>query len=390
MNANNTGLGLLGGIGLGAALMYFLDPDRGRRRRGLVRDQVVSAVSKADDAVGATARDLGNRARGLASEARSRFKQDEASDEVLVARVRAELGRAVSHPSAIEVTAEQGRVTLSGPILAREVDDVLSTVRSVRGVADVENQLEVHERPDNIPALQGGSERRGGEFELMQENWSPAARLLVGTAGAALALYGSRRQDAIGAALGLAGLTLFARSATNTELRRLTGVGDGRRAVDIQKTINLNVPVEQVFTFFTDYENWPRFMSHVREVRYLGGGRTHWVVDGPAGTTIEWDAEITQLLENELLSWKSVEGAAVEHAGTLRFEPTADGGTRVDIKMSYNPPAGAAGHAIAVLFRADPKKQMDDDLARLKTTIETGIPPRDAAQPGGVEQLPVT
>ena len=203
MNANNSGLGLIGGVGLGAALMYFLDPDRGRRRRGLVRDQVVSAFSKADDAVGATARDLGNRTRGLAAETRSRLKKEQAPDEVIVARVRSELGRVVSHPSAIQVTAEQGRVTLSGPILAREVDDLLSTVRKARGVTDLVNQLEVHEQADNVPALQGGSERRGGEFELLQENWSPAARLIIGTVGGALGLYGARRQEALGAALGL-------------------------------------------------------------------------------------------------------------------------------------------------------------------------------------------
>ena len=385
-NATNNGLGLLGGIGLGAALMYFLDPERGRRRRGLVRDQIVHLFSKTDDAVGATARDLANRTRGLAAETRSRFGEDDANDEVIVARVRSELGRVVSHPKAVQVTAEGGRVTLSGPILAGEVDGLLSAVRSVKGVNDIENRLEVHEQADSVPALQGGAPQTGGEREFLQENWTPAARLLAGIAGGALAFYGSQRRDALGATLGAAGLAVAARGATNTELKRLVGTGGGRRTTDVQKTITINAPVQQVFTFFTDYENWPRFMSHVREVRETGNGRQHWVVDGPAGTTLEWDAEITQLIENELVSWKSVEGAVVEHAGTIRLQPNETGGTRVDIRMSYNPPAGAVGHAIAILFRADPKKQMDDDLARLKTTIETGTTPRDAAQGGGIEQ----
>jgi uncharacterized membrane protein len=96
---------------------------------------------------------------------------------------------------------------------------------------------------------------------------------------------------------------------------------------------------------------------------------------------VRWDALTTDFVPNERIAWKSVEGAAIEHAGVVRFTPTADGATTIDIKMSYNPPAGAVGHAVATILGRDPKHQMDDDLARLKTTIETGIPPRDAAQP---------
>src|ERR687893_381397 len=105
----NKELTLLGGVGLGAALMYMLGPDRGRRRRALLRDKLVSAANKTPDAVSATARDLRNRARGLATEVGSMFTNEEVSDEVLVARVRSKMGRVVSHPSAIEVTADQGR-----------------------------------------------------------------------------------------------------------------------------------------------------------------------------------------------------------------------------------------------------------------------------------------
>src|SRR3982750_4159873 len=137
---------LAGGIGLGAALMYLLDPDRGRRRRALVRDQLASVVNKTPDAMATTARDLSNRARGLAAEARSMFSSEEVTDEVLIARVRSKLGRVVSHPHAIEVAVDQGHVRLSGPILADEVDDLLSCVGSVPGVAEVENRLEAHEQ----------------------------------------------------------------------------------------------------------------------------------------------------------------------------------------------------------------------------------------------------
>jgi uncharacterized membrane protein len=188
-----------------------------------------------------------------------------------------------------------------------------------------------------------------------------------------------RRRGPLGAAVGLAGLALATRAATNKELKRVVGVGGGRRAVQVQKTININAPRKQVFAFLADYENWPRFMTNVREIRESPTGLQHWVVEGPAGKKIEWDAEVTRLVQNELVAWKSVGGAAIRHAGTLRVDENDDGSTRVHIQMSYNPPAGAAGHALAVLLGADPKRQLDEDLARLKTTIETGTPPHDAA-----------
>ena len=370
---------LLGGALVGASLMYFLDPLSGARRRKRVVDRVNHVMHVAESATGKTARDVRNRAQGLAASVRSRISRDAADEWVLAERVRAELGRVVSHPGAISVNVDGGTVILRGAILASEVDRLVERLRGVRGVEEVVSWMDPHETADNVPALQGGVARRGGKFELRQENWTPAARLLVSAVGGSLAVYGARRRDPLSALLGFAGLAMLTRAVTNTELKRLAG-REGRRAVDIQKTINICAPIDVVFTFLTDFENWPRFMTHVREVRRTAPGRQHWVVDGPAGTTVEWDAEITRSIDNELVSWRSVDGSTVQHAGTLRVDPNEDGTTRAQIQMSYNPPAGAAGHAIAVLFRADPKHQLDDDLARLKTTIETGTPPRDAAR----------
>jgi uncharacterized membrane protein len=376
----NKELTLLGGIGLGAALMYVLDPDRGRRRRALARDILVSAANRTPDAIGATARDLRNRARGLAAQAGSMFSDEGATDEVLVARVRSKMGRVVSHPGSIEVAADQGRVTLSGPVLAHEVDDLLSCVRQVPGVAAVDVRLEVHKQAGDVPGLQGGRQRPGDRFELTQENWSPSARLLVSAAGGALAVYGFSRRDPLSIALGTVGAGLLLRGLTNLELKRLAGVGAGRRAVEIQKDINVAAPVEQVYEFWSSFENFPRFMSNVREVRRNADGSSHWVVAGPAGVPVEWDAVITRQTPNELIAWKSVEGASVENAGIVRFDSNADGSTRVEVKLSYNPPTGAVGHAVAALFCADPKTEMDEDLMRLKSLLETGTWPHDATQ----------
>jgi uncharacterized membrane protein len=113
-------------------------------------------------------------------------------------------------------------------------------------------------------------------------------------------------------------------------------------------------------------------MSHVRDVRRTDGDRWHWVVAGPAGAPVEWEAEQTTFVPNQLIAWRSVPGSLVDQVGSVRFEPTLAGGTRLGVRLSYTPPAGAVGHAIAALFGADPRQAMDDDLARFKSLMEEG------------------
>ena len=211
-------MAIAGGVAIGAALMYFLDPDRGRRRRAMVKDQVSHIATMVPDIAGTTGRDLANRSRGLVARARGRFASDDRNDdETIVARVRSKMGRAVSHPGSIAVTCNDGRVTVSGPILASEVDELMRIVSGTRGVTEVLSQLEVHEesRSIDVPGLQGGRERSGPRFELMQENWTPAARLLTSVAGGTLAAWAARRRDVLGTAVGLFGLGLAVRGATN-------------------------------------------------------------------------------------------------------------------------------------------------------------------------------
>src|SRR5690606_27235537 len=119
-------------------------------------------------------------------------------------------------------------------------------------------------------------------------------------------------------------------------------------------------------------ENFPRFMSHVKEIRELGDRRSHWVVKGPAGSTVTWDARITRRVENEEIAWSTSGDTAVQNAGVVHFSPNREGGTQIDIRMSYNPPAGAAGHTIAELLGYDPKTLMDEDLVRFKSLVEEG------------------
>jgi uncharacterized membrane protein len=356
----------------GVGLMYLFDPERGRRRRALLRDKLAGGLDAAKDAAGVTGRDLRNRARGVAARARALTDREPVSDELLSERVRSQLGRVVAHPGAIEVTVTRGVVTLTGPVLAREVNDLLSSVSKVRGVEDVENRLEVHERSGSVPGLQGGGPLPEHRFEFAQENWSPTARLLAGAAGGGLAAYAVRKRGVPGTAFGIIAAGLLARAITNMKLERLLGLGSGRRGIDVRKTIRVDAPVDRVFDYWNDISNFPLFLSHVREVRDDGHGRSHWKVAGPAGLPVEWDAVITAFVPNQLLAWKTVPGEAVRHSGVVVFDEDPQGGTRVYLRMTYKPPAGVIAHAVASLLGADPKQALDDDLLRFKSIIETG------------------
>ena len=334
--------------------MYFMDPERGRRRRALAGDKFTSAGARLPRAARGTAKDMSNRARGMWADATRLFSSDDPSDQVIEARIRSKMGRTISHPHAIHVMSNNGDVILDGVILADEVPALLKTVESVSGVNSVENRLREHDSPGNIPSLQSGSESESWR-EPARTSWSPVARIGAG---------------AVGLGLGAFGATLVARSVS----------GGGRTAITIDKAINVNATPDVLYALWSNFENFPQFMANVLEVRNIDDNRSHWKVAGPAGIPVEWDAEITKIVPNEMIAWRSVPGSTVENAGYVLFEPNDDGSTEVTVRMSYNPPAGAIGHAVAAAFGADPKSEMDEDLMRMKSLLETGKLPGDAAQ----------
>ncbi len=160
----------LGGIGVGAALMYPLDPDRGKRRRALARDRALRLAHTAGARLGARSRDLRNRAAGVAARS-SLLTKEVADDDVLEARVRSQMGHVVRNPGAIAVSASAGHVTLSGPVPSSEKNELLSRVVAVKGVREVKDRLDAYERPADVPALReaegprGKPERRASGFE---------------------------------------------------------------------------------------------------------------------------------------------------------------------------------------------------------------------------------
>jgi uncharacterized membrane protein len=186
--------------------------------------------------------------------------------------------------------------------------------------------------------------------------------------GGALALFAFARRGLLGAAAQTVGAGMLW-SELSKPKESSKGRPERRRTVDIQKTLFVDAPVGRVYEFWSDYENFPRFLSSVREVRDLGGGCSHWVVKGPGGIPIEWDAVLTEQVPGETIAWRSRRGSLVENAGMVRFRPEGDG-TRVDFRFCYNPPAGGAGRAVVELLGADPRTRLNDDFGRLKALLE--------------------
>ncbi|MDB5301804.1 MAG: putative integral rane protein [Phycisphaerales bacterium] len=380
VSGRTSGMPMWAVAGIGAGVMYLLDPVAGARRRSVIRTKFFSTVRRSEHAGSVTARDVANRLRGLAARLRHLFhRESRVADSKLVARVRSAIGRCVSHPSAIEVDAFDGRVILSGPVLKQEVDDLISCVRHVEGVKEVDNHTAAFDTPDDIPALQGGQSRRAQRSRFLRENWTPATRVMGAAVGIGALAAGLSWRGPMGKMTAAFGGGVLLRALTNLPLKRLLGIGAGRRAVDVQKTINIDAPIDVVFDFLSDFESYPMFMHDVKQVRVHGDGKLHVVLAGPAGVSIGIDEQITAFLPNQLIAWRSLPGQLIADAGVARFEPNIDGSTRVDIKMTYNPPAGAAGHALASLFGKDAKTLLDENLLRAKTAIETGRQPHDAA-----------
>jgi len=177
------------GLALGLGVMYLFDPDRGRTRRAFLRDKAVRAGNGIQGFLGKSARDLGHRAEGSVARATSGLRADDADDATLAERVRAKLGRYVSHPRAVEVEAQDACVTLRGPILSHEVEELIDAVSSVRGVREVLNRLEPHATSEGVHVLQGS----GRSHSRGSGGWTPGMQLLAGVLGAAVVTVGARR-----------------------------------------------------------------------------------------------------------------------------------------------------------------------------------------------------
>ena len=198
--------------------------------------------------------------------------------------------------------------------------------------------------------------------------WGGGALGLVGLAG---------RRAPLGMLAGLAGAAMLARRLRGPSLPSLGMNTD--KTVTIEKSLRIDASPEQVYDLWANYENFPRFMDNVVEVRDQGGIRSHWVVKGPGGTHFEFDSILTERSRPARLAWQSAPGSEIEQAGEVRIEE-ARGGSRATVRLSYRPPAGAAGERFAELMGSDPQRQLEQDLQRMKALLEQGCIPDAAAQ----------
>lgn len=219
------------------------------------------------------------------------------------------------------------------------------------------------------------------------------AAMVVG--GGALAYYGVRRGGPLGIGLLALGGALVGAGAARPVAehwiepaawrRRIPAAASWARPLTIMRSITIARPRAEVYRFWRDFQNLPRFMRHVERIDVLSERRSHWVVRAPMGQTVEWDAELEDERENERLAWRSAEGAQIRNAGEVVFREAPDGrGTEVHATISYEPPGGRLGHVLAKLWGEDPDRQARDDLRRLKQLMETGEIATATPQPAGV------
>lgn len=204
-------------------------------------------------------------------------------------------------------------------------------------------------------------------------------------AGAGLTIYGISRARRGGWLLAAVGGMLLERGATghcrvyeslniNTagtgeDTRRVLG---GSAGAHVDEQITINRPIEELYRFWRNLENLPRFMQHLESVERLTDTLSRWRAKGPAGTTVEWTAEIINEVPDQVIGWRSIEGSDVVSAGSVNFDRVGAGQTQVRVRLQYSPPGGKAGAAVAKLFGRDAATEIRADLQRFKQLIETG------------------
>ncbi|RKR92487.1 putative membrane protein [Micromonospora pisi] len=199
--------------------------------------------------------------------------------------------------------------------------------------------------------------------------------------GLALRTGREQRQRRAAMATGVVGAITALDIAAAVYLTRVAARG---RMTRVRASITVNRTPTQVYRFWRDLANLPRFMGHLESIRVGGGGRSRWTVRAPGGRSVHWDAEIVEDRPSELLTWRSLPGTAVPNVGRVSFVPVpGNRGTEVRVELAYAPPGGAVGRAVARLFGEEPGQQVRDDLRRFKQVIETGEVVRSEGSPQG-------
>jgi uncharacterized membrane protein len=254
----------------------------------------------------------------------------------------------------------------------------------------------VRERTANVRAC--GMREIASGFAILSRPHEPAWLWLrvagdaldLGMLGRASARHPDDGRARTLAMLAVAGVTAVDVYAARRISQQPRAMGQPRSdgSIRVERNLAINRPPDECYAMWRDLERLPRFMKHLESVKVTGANRSHWVAKGPAGTRVEWDAEITAERPGEMLAWRSIDGADVANAGAVRFLPDRTGrGTFVNVSLAYKPPAGGLGVAVAKLFGEEPDIQIGEDLRRFKWLIETGELPTTEGQPRGQRPL---
>ncbi len=241
------------------------------------------------------------------------------------------------------------------------------------------------QRPGTAGAVRGAGDN--GYDEGSAANVGQAERWASLLGGGVIALAGLRRGDSVGMAAALVGGLFFYRgitghspiydqldvsTASRGSERGLAGlVRSGE--VHLESVTTIDASPEELYSFWRNFENHPRFMSHLESVTPYHDGRTRWVLKAPLGRILAWDTEVTEERPGEYLAWRAVESSDLTHEGSVRFRrATGERGTVVQMKMDITPPLGPAGAAVGKLLEGATETQLRADLKKFKQLMETG------------------
>jgi len=256
--------------------------------------------------------------------------------------------------------------------------------------------------------LEGQLWNQSDDYANIDVNVGRIERWMSMLAGGALAAYGLKRRSTAGGAAALAGAAFLYRGTTgHCNVYRALGINraaghatergtgriadrdsntrqklGGRRGIHVEDAVTINRPVAEVYRFWRNFENLPRFMQHLESVAMRDEGISHWVAKGPGGMKVEWDARIINEVDNKLIAWQSLEESMIAMAGSVNFDETPRG-TRVRIHLQYSPPGGKLGAAVAWLSGEEPSIQVREDLRRFKSLLEAGEIPTTQGQSSG-------
>ncbi len=217
-----------------------------------------------------------------------------------------------------------------------------------------------------------------------EENPSDLERWGSLIGGGALVLMGLQQRSLKGVLMAVAGGGLMYQAAQNKstigKAQEALGLNHSQN-IRVEKTVTINRSAEELYQFWRNFHNLPKFMKHIKSIIVYDERRSHWVATAPLGTTVEWDAEVIKDEPNHLIAWSSVENPDIENSGFVRFQPaTGNRGTEVKVVIEFSPPGGAVTTTLAKLFGEEPEQQIGDDLNRFKQLMEAGEIARNTDQ----------